>query len=65
MPETAAPDPGSIYAAHKLVAEHYHLLYRRLHGLRTVILRLTNVYGPFEPPYRHSTGEICTCRLSS
>ena len=38
--------PPDINGIHELTAEHYHLLYRRLYGLRSVILRLTNVYGP-------------------
>jgi len=39
----APPDPNAI---HKLAAEHYALLYGRLHRLPVVRLRLTNVYGP-------------------
>ena len=38
--------PPDINGIHKLAAEQYHLLYHRLYGLRSVILRLTNVYGP-------------------
>jgi UDP-glucose 4-epimerase len=38
--------PPDINGIHELMAEHYHLLYQRLYGLRSVILRLTNVYGP-------------------
>ena len=38
--------PPDINGIHELTAEQYHLLYHRLHGLRSVILRLTNVYGP-------------------
>ena len=30
----------------KLACEQFHLLYSRVHGLRSSILRLTNVYGP-------------------
>ena len=32
--------------ANKLAAEHYHMVYHRLHGLRTCSLRLTNTFGP-------------------
>ena len=38
--------PPDINGIHELTAEHYHRLYQRLYGLRSVILRLTNVYGP-------------------
>lgn len=39
----SAPDINGI---HKYAAEAYHLLYARVHGLRTTALRLTNVFGP-------------------
>jgi UDP-glucose 4-epimerase len=45
-PERAAPRPGSPYAASKAAAESYLELYRQLHGLSTMSLRLANVYGP-------------------
>jgi UDP-glucose 4-epimerase len=38
--------PPDINGIHELTAEQYHLLYHRLYGLRAVVLRLTNVYGP-------------------
>lgn len=38
--------PPDINGIHNLAAEHYHLLYHRLYGLRSVVLRLTNTYGP-------------------
>ena len=38
--------PPDINGIHELAAENYHLLYCRIYGLRTVLLRLTNVYGP-------------------
>lgn len=38
--------PRDINGIHKMAAEHYHLLYNRVYGLRTVSLRLTNTYGP-------------------
>lgn len=41
------PDnPTDIYGINKLAVEQYHLLYHRVHGLRTVSLRFNNVYGP-------------------
>jgi len=39
----AAPDINGI---HKYAAESYHMLYARVHGMRTTALRLTNVFGP-------------------
>ena len=38
--------PPDINGIHILAAENYHLLYHRIHGLRAVCLRMTNVYGP-------------------
>ena len=38
--------PLDINGINKLAAEHYHLLYHRIYGTRTVCLRLTNTYGP-------------------
>jgi UDP-glucose 4-epimerase len=38
--------PPDINGIHELTLENYHLLYHRIYGLRAVLLRLTNVYGP-------------------
>lgn len=38
--------PVDANGINKLAGEWYHLLYHRVHGIRTVILRLTNTYGP-------------------
>ena len=38
--------PPDINAIHKFAAEQYHLLYRRVYGIRSSVLRLTNTYGP-------------------
>jgi len=40
------PSPLSPYAASKLAAEHYCRAFYEVYGLKTVILRLFNVYGP-------------------
>ncbi len=44
--ETHRVAPLDINGVHKLAAEHYHLLYHKLYGMRAVCLRLTNTYGP-------------------
>jgi len=46
--EDFLPHPTSIYGLHKLTAEHYYRLYSLHHGIPSVILRLTNPYGPFQ-----------------
>ncbi len=38
--------PVDINGIDKLACEQLHLLYARVHGMRTSALRLTNVYGP-------------------
>jgi UDP-glucose 4-epimerase len=38
--------PVDINGIHKLAAEHYHLLYDSVYGVRSTVLRLTNTYGP-------------------
>jgi UDP-glucose 4-epimerase len=37
------PDPNAVA---KMTGEAYHLLYHRIHGVRALSLRLTNVFGP-------------------
>lgn len=38
--------PLSHYALHKLLSEEYFKLYHRLHGMRTVVFRISNPFGP-------------------
>ncbi len=38
--------PADINGINKVAGESYHLIYHRLHGVRTCVLRLTNTYGP-------------------
>jgi nucleoside-diphosphate-sugar epimerase len=40
--------PESIYAAHKLAVENYHLIYGKLYGLKVTVLRISNPFGPFQ-----------------
>ncbi len=42
--------PLSPYGVTKLAVEHYLEYYRQVHGLRCVILRYANVYGPRQDP---------------
>jgi UDP-glucose 4-epimerase len=48
--ETLYPNPSTPYAASKLSAEHYCNALEKLTGLKYTIVRLSNSYGPFDPP---------------
>lgn len=37
--------PKSFYGIHKVVGEFYHLMYYKLHGIRSVTFRIANPYG--------------------
>ncbi len=39
-------NPLSIYGVHKLAAEKYFFIYHKDYGIRTVVMRITNPYGP-------------------
>jgi UDP-glucose 4-epimerase len=47
-PERTTPKPLSPYGAAKLAAEGYLGMFGRTFGLRTLALRYSNVYGPFQ-----------------
>ena len=49
-PESHPVAPEAPYGQSKFSAEGYCELYRRLHGLSTVSLRYSNVYGPRQDP---------------
>ena len=51
LDEDAVCEPASPYAQSKMAAELYLDLYRRLHGVDSVALRLANIYGPRQDPY--------------
>src|SRR3989442_16006814 len=44
--ETHPVRPVDVNGIHKMAAEHYHVLYNNVHGIRTSTLRLTNSIGP-------------------
>ncbi len=50
--EALYPNPSTPYAASKLSAEHYCDAIGKLSGLKHTIVRLSNSYGPFDPPGR-------------
>ncbi|MBI2251823.1 MAG: GDP-mannose 4,6-dehydratase [Armatimonadetes bacterium] len=39
-------EPTDIYGVNKMAAEHYHLIYNRIYGIRSASLRINNTYGP-------------------
>jgi UDP-glucose 4-epimerase len=49
--EPAPKDPESPYGIAKLSAEYYLAYYARVHGIDTVALRYSNVYGPRQNPH--------------
>jgi UDP-glucose 4-epimerase len=50
LDESAPIAPMSAYGQSKFAAEGYLALYRRLHGVSGIALRLGNVYGPRQDP---------------
>jgi UDP-glucose 4-epimerase len=49
--EQAAKDPQSPYGVAKLAVEQYLAYYERVHGLQSIALRFSNVYGPRQDPH--------------
>lgn len=41
-------NPESVYAVHKLTVEYYYRLYARLYGLKCIVFRIGNPYGPHQ-----------------
>jgi UDP-glucose 4-epimerase len=50
--EDAPCEPLTSYGIMKLTAEHYVHLYRRLYGLDSHVVRISNAYGPTQVPGR-------------
>jgi len=57
--EETRPEPMSPYAVSKFSGEEYIKMFGRVHGLRYVILRYTNVFGPRQMPH----GECGVCAV--
>jgi UDP-glucose 4-epimerase len=56
--EEHVPDPLCLHAIHKLTVGKYLRLYGSLFGLRYTIARVTNPYGPGQPPGRTAYGVV-------
>jgi UDP-glucose 4-epimerase len=63
-PSTPAA-PLSPYGGSKAAAETYMQLFRRLHDLSTLSLRMSNVYGPRQDPYGESGVIAIFCGLAA
>jgi nucleoside-diphosphate-sugar epimerase len=50
--------PVDVNGINKLAAEYYHLLYHRTYDLRSVVLRLTNTYGPRQQIHNQRQGFV-------
>jgi UDP-glucose 4-epimerase len=50
-PEPAAKLPASPYGTAKLTSEYYLATFSQLHGIETIALRYSNVYGPRQNPH--------------
>lgn len=53
MRETLSPNPSTPYATSKLTGEYYCRSIHELYGMNYSIVRLSNSYGPYDPPGRY------------
>ncbi|MGQ0764108.1 MAG: NAD-dependent epimerase/dehydratase family protein [Gemmatimonadota bacterium] len=60
--EKLPKDPESPYGIAKLSVEYYMGYYSRIHGLDTVALRYSNVYGPRQDPHGEAGVVAIFCR---
>lgn len=51
-PESAPTNPVSAHGVHKLMIEKYLELYRHNYGVEYRILRIANIYGPGQSPFK-------------
>jgi UDP-glucose 4-epimerase len=56
--ESRAADPLCAHAVHKLMVEHYLRVYGRLFDVNSVVARVTNAFGPGQPPGRTEYGIV-------
>lgn len=64
-PETTATDPISAYGVSKLTIEKYLRLYEHHHGLSFRVLRVANLFGPFQMPGKNQgvIAALISCAL--
>lgn len=55
--EETPPEPMSPYGVSKFACEEYIKMYERVHGLKYVLLRYTNVFGPRQ--FAHGECGVC------
>lgn len=53
LKEDIIPHPSTPYAASKLTGEHYCRTIHEMSGIDYTIVRLSNSYGPFDPPGKY------------
>jgi nucleoside-diphosphate-sugar epimerase len=58
LTEEMLPRPLSPYAASKSAAEKYCQVFTRLYGLKTIVLRYFNVFGPRQDPVSYYSAAI-------
>jgi UDP-glucose 4-epimerase len=56
--ESRPADPLCTHAIHKLMVEQYLRLYGRLFGLKSIVARVTNPFGPGQPAARTEYGIV-------
>ena len=52
--EGYATIPRNLYGFTKLIGEKLCLFYSKIFGIKVSIMRISNIYGPMMPPFKHS-----------
>lgn len=63
--ERCAIFPRNIYGFTKLIGEKLCYLYSKLFGVKVIIVRISNIYGPGMPPFKHSVISTFIERIKS